>query len=71
MDDAVDEAVVEQELRPLEARRQLGPDGPRGDAGAGKPDERVGLGQVDIAQDRVRGKIMRNPKRFSLITSGT
>ena len=48
--DPVDEAVTEQELGPLEARRQLLGDGPGLDPGAGEADERVRLGDVHVAR---------------------
>src|SRR5260221_780939 len=56
MDNPIDEAVLEQELRTLEAGRQLLADRAGGDAGAGEADERVRLGQVHVAEDRVGSK---------------
>ena len=54
--DPVDEAVLEQELRALEAGRQLLGDGAGGHARAGEPDQRVGFGDVDVADRRERGE---------------
>ena len=54
--DPVDEAVAEQELGSLEARRQLLADGPGADARAREPDQRVRLGQVDVPHRRVGGE---------------
>ena len=56
MDDPVEEAVLEQELGALEARRQLLGDRPGRDARAGEPDQRVRLGDVDVAEDGERGE---------------
>src|SRR5690606_19880073 len=44
--DAVEHAVLEQELAPLEALRELLADGRLDDARTGEADERVGLGDV-------------------------
>ena len=55
-DDPVDEAVLEQELGALEARRQLLGDRAGRDARAGEADERVRLGDVDVAEGRERGE---------------
>ena len=55
-DDPVDEAVAEQELGALEALRQLLRDRPGRDARAGEADERLRLGDVDVADGRERGE---------------
>ncbi len=55
-DDPVDEAVAEQELGALEAGRQLLGDGARRDPRTGEADERVRLGDVDVADRRERGE---------------
>src|ERR671912_2496799 len=52
--DPVHEPVLEQELRPLEPRRQLLADRAGADAGAREPDQRVRLGEVDVPHGRVR-----------------
>jgi len=56
IDDAVNEAVLEEEFGPLEAGRQLLGDGSGCHAGTGKADERVRLGKVHVAEHRVGGK---------------
>ena len=62
--DPVDEAVLEQELGALEARRQLLGDGPGRDARAGEPDQRVRLGDVDVADaPRTRRRRRRSSGR--------
>jgi hypothetical protein len=48
--------MAEQELRPLEAGWQLGRDRAGGDACAGEPDERVGLGDVHVTDRGERGE---------------
>ena len=52
-DDPVHEAVLEQELRALEPGGSSWPIVPARDARAGEADQRVGLGEVDVAQRRV------------------
>ena len=56
VDDPVDEAVVEQELRALEAVGQLAADRAGLDPRPGEADERVRLGQVDVAERGERGE---------------
>ena len=56
LDDPVDEAVLEQELGALEAVGQLPADRPGGDPRAGEADQRVRLGEVDVAERRERGE---------------
>ena len=48
--------MLVQEFRALEAGWQLLRDRARLDPRAGEPDERVRLGKVDVAEDRVRGE---------------
>jgi hypothetical protein len=50
--DEVEHAVLDQELAALKAVRQLLPDGLLDDAGTGKADERLGLGDVEVAEHR-------------------
>src|SRR5688500_816825 len=52
--DLVDEAVREHELRALEPLRQLLADGLVGHARPGEADERVGLGEDEVPERRVR-----------------
>ena len=59
MDDAVDEAVLEHELRALETLRQRRPDRFRNDARAGEADQRARLGQRNVAQKREAGRDTR------------
>jgi hypothetical protein len=49
----VDHAVLEQELRALEARGQLLPNGLLDDAGSGETDEGPRLGDVEVAEHGV------------------
>src|SRR5260221_1580117 len=50
--DAIDHAVLEQELAPLEALGELLPDRRLDDARAREADERAGLRDVDVAEER-------------------
>ena len=54
--DHVDHAVLEQELRALEARRQLLADRLLDHARPGEADQRIGLGDDDVAEHRDRGR---------------
>jgi len=48
--DRVEEAVLQEKLRPLEAFRQLLADGLLDHPGAGETDQRVRFGDVEVAQ---------------------
>ena len=52
IDDDVEHAVLEQELAALESFGQLLADGLLDDARAGEADERLRLGDVDVAEHR-------------------
>jgi hypothetical protein len=54
--DLVDGTVLEQEFRTLEAFRQLFAHGLLDHARAGEADQRLRLGDVDVAQHRERGR---------------
>ena len=54
-DDLVDHALLDQEFRALEARRQGLADGLLDHPGAGEADQGAGLGQVHVAQHGVGG----------------
>src|SRR5688572_11514463 len=50
--DQIEHAVLDQELAPLKAVRQLLADGLLDDAGTGKADERLRFGDVEVAEHR-------------------
>ena len=56
IDHQVDHALLEQELAALKALGQLLADGLLDDARAGKPDERLRLGDVQVAEHREAGR---------------
>ena len=56
MDNVVHKALLQEELRPLEALGQLLADGLLDHPGAGEPDEGPGLGQNDIPQHSEAGR---------------
>ena len=53
--DEIEESVLEQELGSLESIRQIFFNGFFDHPGSGKPDQRLGFCEVDIAQHRERG----------------
>ena len=52
IDDQIEHALLDQELAALEPFRQLLADGLFDDARAGKADQRLRLGEVDVAEHR-------------------
>ena len=56
VDDPVDEAVLAEEFARLKAAGQLNPDGLLDHAGAGEPDQGLGLGQDEVAQRGEAGR---------------